>query len=148
MHPRCEGGGEQFGQTIRYLGPIRLAGNPHLAVPSVLEKRFGGGPADLQIRRAIGLPIYIARDHWAPRFSRTVAFLVFARRAAGFLLCKLRQSEFMSHIIAACDRIVASEAMHHETLRCSAVTLDRERTIVGAVSRPRHERHAAGYITT
>src|SRR5262245_6294545 len=55
----CERGGEQFRQTVRYLGPIRLAGDPHLAVPLVLEKPFGGSPADLQVGRSISLPVYI-----------------------------------------------------------------------------------------
>jgi hypothetical protein len=144
MHLRRERSGEQLRQTVRHLGPIRLAGDPHLAVPFVLEKPFGGSPANLQIWRAVRLPIYIARDHRAPRFGRTVAFLVLARRAAGFLLRKLRQSELPPYMIATRDRIVAGEAMHHETVRRSAVALDRKRTIFGGVSRPRHERFAVG----
>src|SRR6516165_8856997 len=55
----CERGGEQFRQTAQYLGPIRLAGDPHLPVPLVLEKPFGSGPADLQARRSVWLPVYI-----------------------------------------------------------------------------------------
>jgi len=51
-------------------------------------------------------------------------------------------------MITTRDRIVAGEAMRHETVRRSAVALDRKRTIFCAVSRPRHERFAVGYITT
>src|SRR5262249_12397766 len=108
----------------------------------------GGSPANLQIWRAVRLPIYIARDHRAPRFDRAVAFFVLARRAASFRLRKLRQSELPLYMIATRDRIVAGHAMRHETARRGAVALDRKRTIFGGVSRPRHERFALGYNTT
>src|SRR5262245_38148508 len=51
-------------------------------------------------------------------------------------------------MVAARVRIVARKAMHHETFGRGVVALYRKRTILGAVSRSRHERFAVGYITT
>src|SRR6516162_10106418 len=71
-----------------------------------------------------------------------------ACRSSFFLRFELRQSKLPPYMITTHERIVAGEAMHHEAVRRSAVALDRKRTIFGAVSRPRHERFAVGYITT
>jgi hypothetical protein len=36
--------------------------------------------------------------------------------------------------------------VHHETIRRGVVELDRQRTIFGAMSWPRHERLSAGHV--
>src|SRR5262249_5037552 len=99
------------------------------------------------MRRAISFAIYVPCDDGRPRLGGAVALLVFARRTAGFLLrFELRQSKLRPHMIAACNRVIARKAMHHEAIRCCIVDLDRQRTIFGTVSWPRHERFSAGYV--
>src|SRR6516165_5593278 len=98
-----------------------------------------GEAMDLQIGCAVCQPINILGDNGRKWPSASVGL---------FPRFKLRQSKLPPYMIATRDRIVAGEAMHHETVRRSAVALDRKRTIFGGVSRPRHERFAVGYITT
>src|SRR5262245_7894230 len=133
-------GRDQLRKHVGDLRPLRLSADPFLTVPIVLrETGLVGEAMHLQIGCAVCEPINILGGRGRERPSASVGLL---------LWFKLRQSKLPPYMIATRDRIVAGKAMHHETVRRSAVALDRKRTILGGVSRPRHERFAVGYITT
>jgi hypothetical protein len=112
--------------------------------PPVLEKTLGGRPADLEVRRAVCFAIGVFCDNRRPRFGTTISLF----GLADFLLrFELRQSELLSHIVAAYDCIIISKAMHNETIWCGAIELDCERTIRGAMSRSWYTRFAAAHVT-
>jgi hypothetical protein len=66
--------------------------------------------------------------------------------AAVLLALTLRQSKFLPHMITAHDRVVAGKAVHHKAIGRGAIELDCKRAILGAVSRPGHERLAAADV--
>src|SRR5262249_29381670 len=120
--------------------PFRLAADPLLTIPMVLrETGLIGEAVNLQIGRVVRLAINVLGDRRRERLAASVYLLRLLR-------LEFRQPKLASHIITARDRIVASEAVHHEPVPRGAIELDRKRTIGCAVSRSRCEHFTVDHI--
>src|SRR5262249_46382925 len=104
------------------------------------ESGLVGYAMHLQIRGAICEPVNVFGHSGRERSSASVGLL--------FRRFELRQSKLPPYMVTTSNRIVAREGMHQEPLRRCRVTLDRKRTILGAMSRPWHQCLAVSYVTT
>src|SRR5215831_5523988 len=107
----------------------------------VLEKCLGGRPAYLQIRRAVRVPIYVARDHRAPRVAGAVALLapalaplvLFRWRRSGDRLDRLlevRLVEKHDEVDRATAAVTTASAVEHPLfdVHCEAIVVTTDRT--------------------
>jgi hypothetical protein len=123
------------------------------------------GPAAVAVRLALGEALRLVPLHLVEQRAALVVVVVARhhRRPGGRLLSQDRghdglvdvgvggalvtvavgfprgEAGLLAHVVAADDRIVAGEAVHHEAVGCSGVYPDRQRSVRGAVAGTRRQ---------